>query len=133
MIIQPQALTKAMSSPGVGFRPASVLALALLEGAQLSTKLVFDHATDVFFADPLIGPKLHGAAHGARDLMVDSFGGGDHCIGLQFGDWWVLGAKIGDWTLIAMCPARALLDPVETWLVRLGRALCAGEKTAGQG
>jgi hypothetical protein len=125
MYISPQALSRAISWPGVATRPASVLGLALLQGMDLVDKLVFDPSTNVFFDDPAIGMKLYGALHGAKDLMADSYGGGEHCIGMQFGAWWLIAAKLDEYTLVAMCPAGAYPWSVENWLPGLLQALRA--------
>jgi hypothetical protein len=122
----PQALTRAISAPGVGMRPASVLGLVLLQGTQLADKLVFDRSAGVFFEDPEIGFKLYGSVYGVLDLLNDTYHGEENFVGMQFGNWLLVASKLGDYTLIAVCQATASYDLVKAWLQGLAQVLLAG-------
>ena len=126
MIVLPQTLTRAVSSPGAGFRPEFVLGLALLQGTRLADHVVFDRSVGVLFEDPLIGCKLHGSLHGMLDLLNDTLRGEQNCIGLQFDNFFLVASKLGDCTLVAVNRAGANYQMVTTWLQSLARVLPAG-------
>jgi hypothetical protein len=126
MIFLPKSLTRALSAPGVGMRPASILGLVLLQGTELTDKLVFDPSAGVLFEDPAIGFKLHGSVYGALDLLNDTFHGEENFIGMQFDNWLLVASKLGDYTLVAVCQAAASYDLVKAWLQGLAHAMLAG-------
>jgi hypothetical protein len=126
MTVLPQTLSRAISSSEAGVRPGFVLGLALLQGTQLSDKLVFDRSAGALFDDPAIGFKLHGSVHGMLDLLNDTFHGTENCVGMQFDNFSLIASRLGDYTLVAVNRAGSNYQVGTTWLQGLTRVLLAG-------
>jgi hypothetical protein len=126
MIILPQTLTRVASSLAAGFRPESLLAIALLQGTRLVGQQVFDGSVASLFADPLIGCKLHGSVHGMLDLLNDTLRREEDCVGLEFDNFFVIAAKLGDYTLVALNRPGVNYQLTKMWLQGLARVLAAG-------